>query len=187
MLNFAEPTKTLPVDGDVRSWLESQMKEHALTTLLAFADDGVIWGHWDGSKLTTSNDLEVSYPKLKPKTLQQAFAFNDELEVRLFHDELGNWKAWQIKDDGEVMAERQILWGDTLDDKKQPEGDLFKRLLAERKGIPPQLIPVKGIIDENTCVRLVIHHLVDYTEAGESHVAISRLAGITIGKKAEEV
>lgn len=186
MSNFATPTKTLPVDGNVRAWLESQMKEYKLPTLLAFADDGVIWGHWDGNKLTTSRDVDASYPDLVDKTLQQAFAFNDKLEIRLFRDELGSWKAWHIQDAGEVITESQILWGDEPA-KEQPDSPIFQRLLAERKGIPPQLIPVKGSVDKNSSVRLEVHHLVEYTEAGEAYIAISRLAGLSVGKKAEEV
>lgn len=186
MSNFAEPTKTLPMDGNIRAWLESQMREHNLSTLLAFADDGVIWGYWDGNQLTTSHDVDASYSELMEKTLQQAFAFNNKLEVRLFRDELGNWKAWQIKDAGEVITESQILWGDKPAEE-QPDSPIFQRLLAERKGIPPQLIPVKGVVDNNFIVRLEVHHLVDYTAAGEAYIAISRLAGLSVGMKAEEV
>ena len=186
MLNFAKPTKSLPTNGEVRVWLESQMKEHDLPTLLAFADDGVIWGHWDGNALTISQDLDDSYPELKEKTLQQAFAFGKDIEVRLFRNELGEWKAWQIKDDGEFITESQILWGDKPHED-QPNHDVFQRLLAERKGIPPQLIPIKGNVDPASCIRLEVHHLVDFTADGEAFIAISRLAGLSIDEKAKEV
>jgi hypothetical protein len=42
MLNT--PILSVPTDDNVREWLTEQMKENGLTYLLAFADDGVIWG-----------------------------------------------------------------------------------------------------------------------------------------------
>lgn len=182
MTEFVQPTKTLPTDGNIFSWLESQMKEHNLPTLLAFADDGVIWGHWDG-KLTTAHDVDASYPALQEKTLQQAFVFGKDSEIRLFRDELGNWKAVEVKDAGEMIVESQILWGDKPADNPS-SSPIFQRLSAERKGIPDQLIPVQGDFGKDSAVRLEIHHLVNYTEAGEAYIAISRLAGLSIGSKA---
>ncbi len=181
MTEFAKSIETLPTDGNIRAWLEGQMdKDRA--TLLAFADDGVIWGHW-ADKLTIAHDVDVSYPMLQEKTLQQAFIFGKDSEVRLFRDELGNWKAVAVKDAGEVIVESQILWGDKPADN--PSGSpIFQRLSAERKGIPDQLIPVQGVMNENSAVRLEIHHLVNYTQAGEAYIAISRLAGLSIGSKA---
>lgn len=181
MTEFAIPTKTLPTDGNIRTWLESQMSKDR-ATLLAFADDGVIWGYWDG-KLTTTHDVDASYPILHDKTLQQAFIFGKDSEIRLFRDELGNWKAFEVKDVGEKIVESQILWGDKPA-ANQSGNPIFQRLSAERKGIPDQLIPVQGNVDENSAVRLEIHHLVDYTEAGEAYVAMSRLAGLSVGRKA---
>lgn len=181
MTDYATPTTTLPTDGNIRAWLEGQMNKDR-ATLLAFADDGVIWGHW-ADKLTIAHDVDTSYPMLQEKTLQQAFIFGKDSEVRLFRDELGNWKAVEVKDTGEVIVESQILWGDKPA-QKQSGSPIFQRLSAERKGIPDQLIPVQGAMNENSAVRLEIHHLVNYTEAGEAYIAISRLAGLSIGSKA---
>ncbi|GAB4400394.1 MAG: CRISPR-associated protein Csx19 [Anaerolineales bacterium] len=180
MTEFAKPV-TPPVDGNLRAWLEGQMNKDK-ATLLAFADDGVIWGHWD-EKLITAHDVDASYPMLQDKTLQQAFVFGKDSEVRLFRDELGNWKSFEVRDAGEVIVESQILWGDKPA-AQQPGNPIFQRLSAERKGIPEQLIPVQGTMDENSAVRLEIHHLVNYTDAGEAYIAISRLAGLSIGSKA---
>lgn len=185
MHNFATAIATLPAEGNIRAWLESQMNKDR-ATLLAFADDGVIWGFWDEKTLTTAHEVDASCPLLQEKTLQQAFIFGKESEVRLFRDELGTWQALELKDTGEVIIESQILWGDKPA-ADQPGHAIFQRLSAERKGIPEQLIPVQGRLNEDTAVRLEIHHLVNYTEAGEAYIAISRLAGLSIGRKAEEV
>ena len=121
------PTPNLPTDENVREWLAEQMKENNLTFLLAFADDGVIWGRMDNGSLviaheTAQKEDRKNYTELRGKTLQQAYAFSDKMEVRLFRDELNAWKAWKIEDEGEIIIkESQVLWGDKLDeDKNQP-------------------------------------------------------------------
>jgi CRISPR-associated protein (TIGR03984 family) len=170
----------LPENNDVRTWLESQMNEKR-PTLLAFADDGVIWGRLMSNKLVTGHDQ----PELRESTLQQAFVFGQEDEIRLFHDELGNWKTSHVADEGDVIVESQILWGD------QSEGDAqngFLQVSEFRKGIPNQFLPVERPIGNDECVRLEVHHLIEYDEeTGEARVAISRLAGLKVGKRDLEV
>lgn len=184
------PTPTLPTDENVREWLAEQMKENKLTFLLAFADDGVIWGRMDKDSLviaheTTQKEERKNNTELRGKTLQQAYAFSDKMEVRLFRDEMGNWKALTIEDEGKIITESQILWGDKLDeDKNQPTHPGFMRLLAERKGIPPQIVPWdKKDFGEGKCVRLEVHHMVKYNKDGEAYVELSRLAGLIVGDK----
>lgn len=189
------PIPTLPTNENVREWLAEQMKENHLTFLLAFADDGVIWGRMDNDSLviaheTTQKAERKNYTELRGKTLQQAYAFSKDMEVRIFRDEMGEWKALKIEDEGEVIIkESQVLWGDKLDeDKNQPTHPGFMRLLAERKGIPPQIVPWdKKDFREGKCVRLDVHHMVVYEETGEARIALSRLAGLRIGNKVEEV
>lgn len=179
MSNLTTPTKTLPMNDDVRAWLEGQMSDKR-PTLLAFADDGVIWGRFVTGKLVTAPDA----PKLRGKTLQQAFVFGADDEVRLFRDELGAWKARLVVDSGVFIVESQILWGDKSEGR---QGD-FVQVSEFRKGIPNQFLPVDGTFGDDECVRLEVHHMVTYdTETGEARIALSRLAGLSIGKKAMEV
>lgn len=164
----------LPENNDVRTWLESQMSEER-PTLLAFADDGVIWGRLVNKKLVTG----PGQPGLRGSTLQQAFVFGQRDEVRLFHDELGNWQTSNVADAGDVIVESQILWGD------QSEGEPlngFMQVSEFRKGIPNQYLPVDGPLGNDDCVRLEVHHLVEYDkDTGEARIAISRLAGVRVG------
>jgi len=189
-----KPTLTPPTDKNIREWLTEQMKikENEQTFLLAFADDGVIWGRLDdnGSLViaheTSQKEDKKNYTQLRGKTLQQAHIFGNKVEVRLFRDEMGEWKALKIEDESEtVITESQILWGDKLDeDKNQPTDTGFMRLLAERKGIPPQIIPWdKKDFGKDKCVRLEVHHLVDYNDDGEAYIVASRLAGLSIAEK----
>lgn len=178
MSNLTTPTKTLPENNEVRAWLEGQMSEKR-PTLLAFADDGVIWGRYVNGKLVTA----PGSPELRGKTLQQAFVFGADDEVRLFRDELGDWKARLVVDSGDVIVESQILWGDKSEGR---QGD-FLQVSEFRKGIPNQFLPVDGVFGDEECVRLEVHHMVIYEETGEARIALSRLAGLSIGDKAMEV
>lgn len=182
MSNFTEPIEKLPENDNVRAWLENQLNEKR-PTLLAFADDGVIWGRLVDKKLVTG----PGQPELHGKTLQQAFAFGEDDEVRLFRDELGDWKARCVVDVGNVenvIVESQILWGDKSVGR---QGD-FLEVSEFRKGIPNQFLPVDDVFNEEECVRLEVHHMVTYDEqTGEARIALSRLAGLSIGKKAMEV
>jgi len=166
----------LPENNDVSAWLESQMSDKR-PTLLAFADDGVIWGCLVNKKLVTG----PNQPELRGSTLQQAFVFGQEDEIRLFHDELGNWKTSHVADAGDVIVESQILWGN------QNEGDLqngFLQVSEFRKGIPNQYLPVGRPIGNDECVRLEVRHLIEYDEkTGEARIAISRLAGLKVDKR----
>ncbi len=169
----------------LRDWLKGQMNL-TRSTFLAFADDGVIWGTLVDNELITSHDLDgyVS-PKLQEKTLQQVFVFGKDDEVRLFRDELGEWKALRVIDAGEKIVESQVLWG------SENAGELQKGFLRVRdnlKGIPDQLIPSKAKLAEGQCFRLKIHHLVEFDEeTGEARIVISRLAGLSVGYKNQEV
>lgn len=193
MSNFKE-IPSVPV-SNLREWIRQQMTENNLTFLLAFADDGVIWGRMDNGELTIAREASEKkdkqhYVELRDKTLQQAYAFNKDMEVRLFRDEMNQWKAYAVHDGDEnkIIVESQILWGDKLDECDQPIRPDFMRLLAERKGIPPQIYPInKGFDPTKNCVRLEVHHLVDYdNETGEAYIKASRLAGLGVGDKKVE-
>jgi len=189
------PTSTLPTDENVREWLVKQMQDNKLTFLLAFADDGVIWGRMDDGALviaheTSQKEDKKNYTELRGKTLQLAHVFGKDMEIRLFRDEMGNWKFAEIKDDGKFITESQILWGDKLDDKDQPVNENFTRLKAERKGIPPQILPIerKEYTDSGKYVRLEVHHMVDFDKnTGEAYIKLSRLAWLSAEEKKVEV
>jgi len=180
-----------PAENDqVISWLTNHLKEHDF--LLAFADDGVIWGKMDGDKLITSNQIDEKVsPALRGTTLQQAFIFNDKEEIRLFRDELNQWQARQIADEGEeLIKESQILWGD----RAYPIQNGFTHVFNARQQGLNHIVPLKvenSQLDPDEkgtqCIRLEVHHIVRYNEEGEAYIEISRLAGLTVGDKSEEV
>ncbi|MBI4852368.1 MAG: TIGR03984 family CRISPR-associated protein [Acidobacteria bacterium] len=91
--------------GDVHSWLCTQAQKYNLCWLLAYADDGVIWGRMDGVSLITSYEAakgieaEKFCTKLSNQTLQQARIFGTEAEVLLWRNSGNNcWQARLILD-----------------------------------------------------------------------------------------
>lgn len=199
MSKFIETDVPLPEAGKLQDWAVTQLQKHG-EYLLAFADDGVIWGKLANGVLVTSRDaaknkfpdepIKWTSPEFREETLQQVFIFSKASEVRLFKDELGNWNTLRVVDasvaSDEIIIESQILWGNQSVGNTQ---DGFLQVSEFRKGIPNQFLPVDEPLGNDDCVRLEVHHLVEYDEStGEARVAISRLAGLKvdirdIGKK----
>jgi len=183
MSDFIKTDVALPESGKLNDWLTEQLMKYG-PSMLAFADDGVIWGKLVDGKLT----LAPEAPALREVTLQQAFVFGTECEVRLFKDELGEWKALRVVDGDNpelVIKESQVLWGDKV---TEPAKNGFFYAEEYRAGIAGQWLPVERAFDAKECVRLSVHHLVEYdNETGEARIALSRLAGLSVDKRAMEV
>ncbi len=180
MSNFIKNDVKLPESGKLKEWIEEQLRAHG-PTLLAFADDGVIWGKLVNDTLS----LSPNAPELREKTLQQASIFGADCEVRLFRDELGNWKVIRLVDVGEPFPESQILWGN---EAKGPAENGFIYASEYRAGIPGQWLPLEEPFGPEKCARLLVHHFVEYDpETGEARIAASRLAGLSVGERAMEV
>ena len=185
-VNEKEVRQTEPV-----AWLLEQPKLEKLPYLLAFADDGVIWGGFVGKIFKTSAGMERISPQLRAETLQQAFVFGEKEEIRLFKDESGNWQARSVTDRSDFIVESQVLWGD----RAYPPKNGFTRVFDARQQGLDHLVPLEIANsrldpdeDGQECLRLEIHHLVEYDpETGEARIALSRLAGLSVGKRAMEV
>jgi CRISPR-associated protein (TIGR03984 family) len=193
MSDFIQNDIPAPKTGELETWMTEQLKKHG-PTLLAFADDGVIWGCLQDGKLATSHGIDPAIsPELREETLLQAFVFGVKDEVRLFRDEQNKWKALRIVDGNDpeqVLVESQVLWGSRA---HKPQ-DGFTRIFDARQMGLDHIVPLKVEssrldLDESgqECVRLEIHHLVEYDEeTGEARIALSRLAGLAVGKKEQE-
>ena len=187
---MSEPL-SIPKNGDIKSWAEELLNENR-PYLLAFADDGVIWGKIVDEALLISNaiDSEVS-PTLDEHTLQQASIFGKESEIRLFKAEKGDWKAIEITDNGEIIKESQILWGNRALASKKGFTQVFDARQNGLDHIAPLEVENSALDPDEggtQALRLDIHHLVKYDEeTGEARIALSRLAGLRVGTKNEEV
>ncbi|RPH70706.1 hypothetical protein EHM76_06480, partial [bacterium] len=70
-------------DEGVVAWLNAHAQEDRF--LLAFADDGVIWGKPEANKWTTSFDaFGKPFARLRGETLQEAFLFRKEDHIHLY-------------------------------------------------------------------------------------------------------
>lgn len=169
-----------PQDGeDLLAWLQANMNGDR-KWLLLHADDGVIWGRWDNGALITSHDVapDIS-PELRLVTLQQAFLFGAQDEVRVWRDEAG-WLARRITDahGAEFIEEKQVLWGDAIK-LVDPRG--FTHVWEKKQGGMDHVVPVIVGQDDldNRGLKLIVHHfLVDDQQTGEARIALSRLVGL---------
>lgn len=180
MSDFIKYDVQPPKAGELESWITRQLKDRG-SALLAFADDGVIWGKLVNGVLKTAKTA----PKLSEKTLQQASVFGADCEVRLFRNETGDWKAVRLVDADEWFPESQVLWGN---EAKGPIESGFIYASEYRAGIPGQWLPLNEPFGPENCARLEVHHLVGYDEeTGEARIVASRLAGLSVSERAKEV
>lgn len=175
--NFQTPER-----GKARKWLEDNASE-SRKFLLAFADDGVIWGKYQNG-LKTSSTLE-------DETLQQAFLFGDMEELRLFQGEDGNWKACLITDTNVAKEDRvdeiQLLWGSEALEEQNVAG--FTRVRDRIQKTLEHVLPLelsKVNLDQES-PRLQVRHYLQYdASTGEARIFLSRLVHLGTGPIAEE-
>ncbi|NMB86857.1 MAG: TIGR03984 family CRISPR-associated protein [Chloroflexi bacterium] len=172
-------------------WLAKHARANAW--LLAFADDGVILGKFDGKNLSLSGRAFPQYsPELDTLTLQQAYVFDHKGEVRIWHTGQ-EWLAWQLWDEpdpqGNVEAfdEEQMLWGTSLADTRTDKttGQKFSLLTDGRQGLhyalpleigPGQLMPDRM----HRPLRLQVRNYITYNPQGQAYVAQSRLVHLHV-------
>lgn len=173
------------------SWLQAKAKQYQLQYLLAHADDGVIWGHFnkDGN-LTTPNlpkDLfpnseelfpKCKFPVLRSYTLQQCRAFGENAEIMLWKIGQDDWKARLIKDDNKpecLPDEHQILWGT----QKEGENKGFTLVSDGQQGLR-HAVPLIGLPFKNNerPLRLTVRHYIDYDDTGVARIYLSRLVKV---------
>lgn len=180
-------------DGSLIAWIEKRAKEWQLDYLLAHAEDGVVWGRFDNSKLTTADEIfdknifGVDLPALRPSTLQQCRIFGEKGEILLWQTESG-WESRIIQDNPGVdyIQEMQILWGtqeETGEHGENGEKDGFTLLSDGSQGLK-HAVPLTGIIFKqdkkklHRPVRLLVHHYIDYEDSGIARIFLSRLVSL---------
>ena len=174
-------------DDDPAGWLSNFGRAHAMSTLLAHADDGVVWGRIDDGGLRTARDVfpgQHSFAVLRAGTVQQARLFGPDSELLLWRGE-GAWRARRILDGqgGAVEAydEWQLLWGTRAEEAR----DGFTLVAEGAQGLrhaPPVEVrselfaPAQGRHPLRLQVR---HYLETEPESGLLRVALSRLVRVT--------
>ena len=112
---------------DPAAWLKTKAGEYSLDLLLAFADDGLIWGRYEASskKLHLScHHYPVVSPGLSAATIQEVRLFGPAAELLLWRTGPKAWQARLLDDQGRdetatsiagwAFDEAQLQWGDRL-------------------------------------------------------------------------
>lgn len=188
IINTTATCTEVKVDGfmsDPITWLSEQMRAHELTYLLAHAENGVIWGRFDGEKLITSHNVappQYSLPSLRVETLWMVRIFAPVGELLVWRNEEGEWAARLIAE--ETLADVSASWEKAFEEQQivlgtQAEGlEQGFALMSEgsqglRHAIP---LPLNGPIDEQKRpVRLVVRHYMQQDAYGFTRVDASRL------------
>jgi CRISPR-associated protein (TIGR03984 family) len=182
-------------DAEVGGWLAQQATAKR-PFLLAFADDGVIWGRWLAGKLVTAGEAvadsttadprsrDIS-PPLRGETLQQASVFGRMDEVRLFRDEMGRWQARRIGDGDDKIDERQLLVGNEVVAGYGEFTHVRDRIQQGIDHIVPVAITHQDV-DAGRGPCLLVRHFVDYDDSGEARIVLSRLVEVSVGLRAED-
>ncbi|MEM3485508.1 MAG: CRISPR-associated protein Csx19 [Candidatus Methanomethyliaceae archaeon] len=157
---------------DPKAWLEANAARNGKTWLLAYADNGVIWGELRDGALCTANDVFPALsPPLRATTLQQAHLFGANAEVRVWRTGKG-FNACRLEDhpsdDDEALDQIYLLWGTGI--KEQSKG--FALVTEGRQGLAHAVpLPVSEA-DFSTEARIRTHplrlrvrHYVAYDEA----------------------
>lgn len=159
--------------SEFTAWLNQQAAQHKLSAALAFADDGVIWGRFDGAWKWSGDASTVSSP-FRMNTLQQLRLFGARAELFLWRVH-GNWQGRLIVESGnetrDYFDEAQLLWGT----KDGDEMNGFWLMREGKQGLlhsPPAHIANAGELmtrsyleyDEEGCARILASRLVDAQE-----------------------
>lgn len=169
---------------DPKSWLWQQTQNKGVKFLLAHADDGVIWGKFEGNTWHFSGEV---FPKVSPRlsatTLQQARLFGEQAELLIWRHEAG-WRGRLIQDeDGDKAVdyydEAQILWGDQVVESK----DGFTLVKEGQQGLRhavPLSLSKSDFGHKKHPLRLQVrHYLAADEKTGLLQVNLSRLVEVS--------
>jgi CRISPR-associated protein (TIGR03984 family) len=166
------------VGGDPLAWLEQQAADGM--TLLAHAEDGVIWGRVENHRIILPALEQRWQPQLRKETLQMARLFDRQRETFLWRVGEGRWRARTISDDsGEGCLhydEAQILWGTRV----EATDNGFSRVAEGEQGLRhtlPLELSVEDWGDAHPLRLGVRHYLVEDGE-GWLRVEQSRLTRV---------
>jgi CRISPR-associated protein (TIGR03984 family) len=173
----------VPVDEPTTDWLKTQAGE-TTWQLLAFADDGLIWGQIEAGNLSLSSD---TFPNIsaawRAQTLQEARLFNSSEQIHLWSSDDG-WQARRISDGvgdhTDYYDEPQILWGDTFQEEKAGFTRVSDGSLGFQHAVPLAVDKAK-FDNKRRPLRLIVrHYLSADDETGAVAVTLSRLIKVEV-------
>lgn len=175
------------VIGNLEEWMVTKAKDYSLTTLLAFLDDGVVWGKFDAGGWITSDRAGVGLPKLRLAALQELRLFGPECEVLLYRVEEGEFHLRMIEDKPsekpdytEYFDELQFLWGTN----SKPGENGFTILTEGNQGLlhaVPLAVTLKD--DQGRHPRLRVRHYLNPASEPLAQVSASRCVSLELDKE----
>ncbi|GAB4180046.1 MAG: CRISPR-associated protein Csx19 [Roseiflexaceae bacterium] len=161
---------------DLPRWAAAQMQAYGLRWLLAYADDGVIWGELREGTLHTSASIN-GLPKLRALTLQRCHMFGLDAELLLRRVQ-GGWQA-NLRQDGHgdlvrSYDERLLLWGDVA----EPAIGGFLLLREGTRGIMHAPPLAQAPSHNHRAALTVRHYLTTDPETGLQRVSATRLVAL---------
>jgi CRISPR-associated protein (TIGR03984 family) len=191
--NPAILTKPVQLDTeDLRKWMEAQAKKHQFKWLLVHANDGVIWGRFEGEEFTlfTSEKVASDIPEaknsvcvpLRLETIEQARLFSPTGELLIFRVNDSEWHYRIIEDapDGgatdliEAYDEPYLVLGTHGKKVKDQFTLLSDGVQGLRHAVPIELTLGKN--SEITPPHLIVRHYLN--EEGVAKVVVSRLVDL---------
>jgi len=118
---------------DMAAWFAAQPSLGDETWLLAYAEDGVIWGKLEHGKLALP---QTDTPPLAPLTLLEARLFGETGEIHIWRTDDG-FRACRVTEHASEFGafdEWQRLWGTEADGTSNP-GDGFTLLVDGQEGL----------------------------------------------------
>lgn len=166
----------LPDEKALNNWLLDRSNEFKLTYLLAFAEDGVIWGKVDDQLALSSQAYpeEDKFPPLTPLTLQSLRLFGQNGEILLWRED-GAFKARILEEgDGDPSQYREyelLLWGAAeKENAPKPPFSLYREGAQGFLHAPP--------VDFKRAALVARDYLDQDGESGQVYVRWSRLVGL---------
>lgn len=191
MTEQIELQKTFKDQFELRQWLAETARKRNLDYLLAFDEDGVIWGQFDENRLKLAAEslpdvAEIKTP-LRPQTLRQVRIFGKRGEVLLWATKEGVFNARLLNeddlDDENIFTETYWLWGTGMIEPGTDGSPDFTLMHEGKQGLRhapplPDALGRRG--------GLIVKHHLEYDEKGQAYIARSRLAGLKSWKEAHQ-
>lgn len=195
--NTAQAFLAIPTDfvcqtnSDLVGWLIQHCNEvGSQCWLLAYADDGVIWGKIDDHKMVTAADVfnteyPGAFPVLNMDKLQKASLFGERAEIRLFRRN-GSWSALRIEenpaaDESDSFVRSYLLWGNRVKARKDGWTWVEDGQLGIHQALPLEITDKIS----HRIMRIDIRYYIDYEkDHGQALIAAKRLCNLfTIGEE----
>lgn len=167
--------------GDLASWLADQAHQRGLDTLLAFADDGVIWGKLEqGQWILSGKVFPAVEVALRSETLREVHLFSQKGELLMWRSTSGfsyRFIGGKEEPHGEENVIEGVfrLWGIG---KSVNNG--FTLMEEGQQGFL-HAPPVANALECKAQLR--VRHYIAYDDDGQASVMYSRLVALEVIKE----